>query len=70
MKRSVLHLRGRAVPLDADRTIVPVFELIVEWAGGKKKWWVNVALSPVHILLRTNTLGKDGEYREERIRVM
>jgi hypothetical protein len=70
VKKSLPALRGRAVPLDAGRTIVPVYEVTVECNVGKRNWWVNVELKPVHILLRTDNESSDGEYREERISVV
>ena len=69
MNRHLIELRGRSVSLGQGRTIVPVYEVIVEHSAGKRHWWVTVALQPVYVLVRTDSDGDGGEYREERIEV-
>jgi hypothetical protein len=69
MNRHMIELRGRTVALGHGRTIVPVYEVLVEHSAGTRHWWVTVALQPVCVLVRTDSEGDGAEYREERIEV-
>lgn len=71
MNRHLVELRGPSVALGHGRTIVPVYQVVVEERAGTRHWWVTATLQPVYVLVRTDCEGDGdaGEYREERIDV-